>query len=347
MSESVNPVLVETTRRDRKGGERVENRHRGALAVAGPDGELILALGDVGRQIFPRSAVKMIQALPLVESGAADAFGLTTENLALACASHEGASAHVERVAALLAHLGLSESDLGCGPQKPGDKAEAERLRETGEAPCRLHHNCSGKHGGFLTFTRHVKADPADYLNPDGAVQTAVAEAFAQAVDADSPPDYGVDGCAAPNFTADLTGLARAMAGFAASKGVGARGSAQIRLRQAMKAHPFLIAGEGRACTRLTESLPDEAVVKMGADGVFTAILPAQGLGLALKMDDGSNRAAETALAAILQRLDAVAGAEVLVESLRRAPILNSRSEPVGEIRPSDALGSSFARATP
>ena len=343
MSDSVNPVLVETTRRDRKGGEIVENLHRGAVAVAGPDGELIFALGDVGRRIFPRSAVKMIQAIPLVSSGAAEAYGLTSEHLALSCASHEGSHEHVRRVSAWLERLGLGESDLGCGPQDPSDKAEAERLRGTGEKPCRLHHNCSGKHGGFLTLTRHLKAAPADYLDPEAPTQRAVGAAFAEATGQDALPAHGVDGCAAPNFTASLAGVARAMAGFASAGDGDAHDAAQLRLRRAMKAHPFLIAGEGRACTRLTEALPEEAVVKVGADGVFTAILPGRGVGLALKIDDGANRAAESALAAILTALGATKGAEALTESLREPPIRNSRSEVVGAIRPAGSFSGSLS----
>lgn len=342
--ESANPVLVETTRRDRKGGEIVENRHRGAVAAVGPDGELILALGDVERRIFPRSAVKMIQALPLLSSGAAEAYGLTTEHLALSCASHEGSHEHVRRVAAWLEALGLGEQDLGCGPQEPGDKAEAERLRGTGEKPCRLHHNCSGKHGGFLTLTRHLKADPASYLDPDGRTQTAVAEAFAEATGQDALPAYGVDGCAAPNFTASLAGVARAMAGFASAGDGDPHDAALLRLRRAMKAHPFLIAGEGRACTRLTEALPEEAVVKVGADGIFTAILPKQGLGVALKIDDGAGKPAEAALAAVLTALGATRGAEALTESLRMQTIRNSRSEAVGAIRPAAAFEAALRR---
>lgn len=347
MPESVNPVLVETTRRDRKGGEIVENRHRGAIAVAGPDGELIFALGDVERRIFPRSAVKMIQALPLVESGAAEAFRLTEEHLALSCASHEGSHEHVARVAAWLEALGLGEQDLGCGPQTPSDKAEAARLLDSGEKPCRLHHNCSGKHGGFLTLTRHLKAAPAGYLDPEGPTQSAVAEAFAAVTDQSAPPAYGVDGCAAPNFTADLAGVARAMARFASCDRAGGeggvRGAAMGRLRRAMKAHPFLIAGEGRACTRLTEALPEEAVVKVGADGIFTAILPGRGLGLALKIDDGAGKPAESALAAVLTALGAARGVEGLAESLRMQPIRNSRLEAVGAIRPAEGLTQALA----
>ncbi len=338
MSDSVNPVLVETTRRDRRGGEIVENLHRGALAVAGPDGELIFALGDVERRIFPRSAVKMIQAIPLVSSGAAEAYGLTAEHLALACASHEGAQEHVARVAAWLEALGLGEPDLGCGPQEPGDKTEAARLRAAGEKPCRLHHNCSGKHGGFLTLARRLKAAPADYLDPAGPTQSAVGAAFAEATGQDAAPAYGVDGCAAPNFTASLAGVARAMAAFASAGDGDPHDAALLRLRRAMKAHPSLIAGHGRACTRLTEALPEEGVAKVGADGVFTAILPGRGVGLALKIDDGANRAAESVLASLLTALGAAAGAESVTESLKASPIRNSRFEVVGERRPAEAL---------
>jgi L-asparaginase II len=279
----------------------VESRHQGHAVICNAGGAVVEAWGDAEAVIYPRSACKMIQALPWVESGAAD--GLGEDLLALACASHQGAPMHTARVAAWLEAMGLSEADLRCGAHAPYDRDAADSLIREGRQPCQLHNNCSGKHAGFLAYTRHLRAGP-EYVDPNHPVQQAVRAAVEELTGVPSP-GYGIDGCSAPNFATTLAGLARAMARFAAAtEGQGdARERAMVRLRTAMMAHPELVAGEGRACTGLMRAMAGRVAVKTGAEGVFTAILPEARLGVAVKIADGAGRAAEAVIATLLVRL--------------------------------------------
>ena len=318
-----NPVLVEETR-----GDFVECVHRGAFAVVATSGVVEAAAGEVDRAILPRSSVKLLQALPLVESGAAEALRLDDRRLALACASHQGSATHAALAAEWLAALGLGERDLICGPQIPNDRETRNALRESGAPPSQLHNNCSGKHTGFLALARHMGAPTADYVAIDHPVQRAAAEAFAEATGADAPLGWAVDGCSAPNFAAPLRALAWAFARVARpDEGFsGLRAAAARRLRDAMAAHPFEIAGAGRACTELTGAAAGRAVVKTGAEGCFTAALPEAGLGIALKIDDGDTAAAECAMAALLVRYGALDPDDPSV-ARRMAPVLRNRRD--------------------
>ncbi len=281
-------------------GDRVESRHCGHAVIAHADDGIVAAWGDPGAVIYPRSACKMVQALPLVESGAAD--GLTDERLALACASHQGAALHVRTVARWLSDIGRDAQDLRCGAHWPRDPEERDGLIRAGAEPCQMHNNCSGKHTGFLMLARHLRAGP-DYVEPDHPVQRAVRAAFEE-VTGEVSPGHGIDGCSAPNFATSLAGLARAMAFFAAADpGGDSRNRAACRLWRAMLARPELVAGEGRACTELMRATGGRAVLKTGAEGVFVAIIPERRMGLAVKIADGATRASEAAITALLQHL--------------------------------------------
>ncbi len=284
----------------------LESVHLGHAVVCDASGQIVQAWGDAQQTILPRSSCKMVQALPLVESGAADAFGLTSEHLALACASHQAAAIHTDRVVSWLADLGLDDTALRCGPQEPRDKDELRAMIRLGDSPCRYHNNCSGKHSGFLTLGKHLKAGP-EYVDPTHPVQTAVRDAFEDVTGRDSP-GFAIDGCSAPNFATTLQGLARAMAFFATARDGDAplRNRAAARLVDAMVAHPDLVAGEGRACTDLMRAMGGRVAVKTGAEGVFVAILRDRGLGVAVKIHDGATRAANLAITAILVHLGAL-----------------------------------------
>lgn len=330
MGEAV--VMAEVTR-----GPFVESVHRGHAVVVDAAGEVVRAWGDPELEMLPRSSCKMIQALPLVESGAADAAGLGTRHLALSCASHNGAAIHTDLVTEWLSGLGLSEGDLRCGPQEPADRPAMEALIRSGEAPCRCHNNCSGKHSGFLTLNRHLGGG-SEYHEPDHVVQKTVRTAFEEVTGLDSP-GYGIDGCSAPNFATTLTGLARGMAFFAAAReGGGTRGDAAARLVRAMMAHPELVAGEGRACTALMRSMRGRAAVKTGAEAVFVAILPEQKLGVAVKIEDGTTRGAETAIAAILVGLGVLDPAHAAAQAYLHTPLPNRMGYVAGEVRATAAL---------
>ncbi|MFQ5985711.1 MAG: asparaginase, partial [Alphaproteobacteria bacterium] len=243
---STNPVLVEGTR-----GGLLESAHRGAAAVADTRGRLRHAWGDVTRPVYPRSAVKPLQALPLVETGAADRFTLSDVELALACASHNGEPRQVETVKAWLERLHLTEDDLECGPHAPLNATAAEALVRDGRNPTRLHNNCSGKHAGYLTLARHLGVPPRGYSRPDHPVQRVVTRTLAEMADVDAEPvPVAVDGCGVPTLGLPLARLAAAMARLAAAHDLSpARAAAAERVFEAMGREAAMVAGRGRFCT--------------------------------------------------------------------------------------------------
>ncbi|EAQ24344.1 asparaginase [Roseovarius sp. 217] len=318
-------------------GPMAESVHLGHAVICDAGGSIVEAWGNPSETILPRSSSKMIQALPLITSGAADAQGLTTEQLALACASHNGAAIHTGRVARWLSDLGLTDDDFRCGAHDPQDKEAHKALLCSGTSPCQVHNNCSGKHAGFLTLNRHLSGGP-EYIAPDHPVQRAVLEAF-ETVTRETSPFYGIDGCSAPNHASSLHGMARAMAWFAgASESGDVAERAAVRLWQAMVAHPALVAGEGRACTELMRACSEPVALKTGAEAFFIAILPQRKLGVALKIADGGTRGAECAIASILVRLGVLDPAHPAALKYRNAPIVNWRGVETGMIRPAAAL---------
>ncbi|QUS35975.1 asparaginase [Falsirhodobacter algicola] len=317
-------------------GGLLESTHLGHAVICHADGEVVRAWGDPNAVIFPRSSCKMLQALPLVESGAAEAHGLTDRQLALSCASHSGAALHAGTVGRWLSDLNLREQDLRCGCHMPWDTEERDRLIRAGEAPCQLHNNCSGKHAGFLTLNRHLGGD-AEYLEIDHPVQRAVKAAFEEVTD-ETSPGYGIDGCSAPNFATSLQGLARAMAFFAGARDDGGpRERAAARLARAMAAHPEMVAGEGRADTELMRAM-DGVAMKMGAEAVYVAILPQKRMGIALKITDGHVPAAEAAIARLLVELGVLDAAHPATRRRLDAVQTNWRGIETGVFRTSDGF---------
>lgn len=318
-------------------GDFLESLHCGHAVICGADGQIVEAWGDPHAVVLPRSSSKMLQALPLVESGAADARGLTPAHLALACASHNGAPIHVERVNNWLADLGCGDDDFRCGPQESRDDALRIQMIRDGQSPCRVHNNCSGKHAGFLTLNQHLGGD-AEYCQIDHPVQQACMDAF-EDVTGENSPGFGIDGCSAPNHAATLHGIARAMAFFAAAEEDGdARQSAAARLRNAMVTYPELVAGEGRACTELMRACGGRVALKTGAEAFFIAIIPEMKLGVALKIMDGTTRGAEAAIAAILVRLGILDAAHPAARKFMTPAIRNWDGLVTGAIRPTRAL---------
>ncbi len=307
-------------------GGRVESVHLGHAVICDGAGDVVEAWGDPAAIIFPRSSCKMIQALPLLESGAGR--DLTDRHLALACASHQGASIHTGLAQSWLGDLGLGDSDLRCGAQVPSDLEARDALIRAGDAPCQVHNNCSGKHTGFLMLGQHLGAGP-EYIEPDHPVQRAIRAAFEEVTDMESP-GFAIDGCSAPNFATRLDALAAAMGRFARSDGRDKRAEAMARLTRAMGAAPELVAGEGRACTDLIRAMEGRAVVKTGAEAVFVAILPALDRGIALKIVDGATRAAEAVIATLLVRLGALAPDAPVAKRLTHGPITNWRGTVTG-----------------
>lgn len=313
-------------------GPFLESVHSGHAVICDGTGQIVDAWGNPEAVVLARSSSKMIQALPLVRSGAAGAFNLTTQQLALSCASHQGAKIHVDTVGAWLNDLGLGDDDFRCGTEESRDKAVREAQIRAFEKPCRIHNNCSGKHAGFLTLTKHLGAGP-DYTNPDHPVQRACLEAF-EDVTQQTSPGFGIDGCSAPNYAATLHGIARAMAHFANAP----EGSAEVRLHEAMRLHPELVAGEGRACTELMKACDGKVALKTGAEGFFIAILPELGLGIALKAACGTTRAAEAAIAALLVRVGVLDANHPAALKRINAPIKNWDGLVTGVLKPAAGL---------
>jgi L-asparaginase II len=325
-----NPILVELTR-----GARLESVHRGAIAIARASGDLIAAVGEVERPIFPRSAVKPLQALPLIESGAADHYGLRAPEIAIACGSHAGTPEHVAVVARMLSRSGLEAAALACGIQAPLDEAASRELVRAGLAATALNHNCSGKHAGMLATAAHQREPIENYWWPEHPVQGRIVSLLQEMTGQGLTPDLcGIDGCSVPNWAIPLAGLATAFARFAGGEGVtGVRASACRRLAEACWAHPTLVAGRGRLDTEAMASLPGRVLLKTGAEGVYCGAFPELGLGFAVKIDDGGKRAAEVVAAGLLSRL--CAGAPALGPP---TSLSNFRGLSVGEIRHAAAL---------
>jgi L-asparaginase II len=330
------PVLVEVFR-----GSRVESRHRGAVAVCDPNGREVFALGDVGAPIFPRSAVKALQALPLLESGAAERFSLTQDEIALACSSHSGEPVHAETARGMLRKCGQDVEALECGVHWPISVEAARALAARGATPSALHNNCSGKHAGFICLSCAAGVEPSGYVTPEHLVQREVKAAIEELTKTRFDEDSrAIDGCAIPAYAVPVKALAQGFARFGAGHGLApVRAAAATRIREAVAAHPALLAGAGRFDTLATQALGLRAFVKTGAEGVYCAAFPELGLGVAIKCLDGATRAAETAMAAIIARFLPLSEMERGALAPHTAPLLhNWNGAIVGQIRASSAL---------
>ena len=333
-----NPILVECLR-----GDAVESFHRGAFAVVDADGGLRRAAGAIDRPIFPRSAVKVLQALPLVAGGAADALALTDEELALACASHGGEERHEQTAASMLAKAGVDVAALECGAHWPYDDGAVKAMARAGQAPSALHNNCSGKHAGFvcvgclLAGRRGVADFLRGYVRPEHPVMREVGAALQAATGYDlATTACATDGCSIPTYAIPLRHLAHAFARVGTGVGLDAdRARAAVRLRQAVARHPFMVAGTGRFDTRLMERFGERVFCKVGAEGVYCAALPELGLGIAIKIDDGNGaRASEGVLAALLAALLPLDAADAdFLGGLADTPLQNRNGIEVGRPR--------------
>ena len=326
------PLVVECTR-----GPAVESRHLVDVAVVDPAGRLVQGWGDTDSVVYPRSAIKSVQVLPLIETGAAERFGVTDEEIALACSSHNGQPAHVALVRGWLKRAGLGEDDLECGPHLPHHTPSAHACVHTGESARAVHNMCSGKHTAFLVTARALGEPTQGYISRDHPVQQRVAAAISalSGHDLERAP-WAIDGCSIPTIGLPLSGLARAAARIADPTGLADERQAAIaRVRRAVAGYPFMVAGDGRACTRIIETAGERVLVKFGAEGVFYAALYESGLGLALKVHDGATRAANAAVASMLDRLGVLddRDREALADMLDR-PLRNWAGRLVGAVRP-------------
>ncbi|THF47518.1 asparaginase [Allorhizobium terrae] len=331
-----NPVTVEVTR-----GNRVESRHRGTVVVVDGDGKIVFSAGDIDALTFPRSACKAMQALPLIESGAADAFGLSDQQLALACSSHSGEDEHVATAAAMLAKAGRDETVLECGAHWSSHQQTLIHQARTLEKPNALHNNCSGKHCGFICTCVHMGYDPKGYVEYDHPLQQDIRDTMQSLTGAVLDHDTcGTDGCSIPTYAVPLKALAHGFAKMGTGQGLAPlRAKASKRLMDACMAEPFYVAGTKRACTAIMQAAPGKIFAKTGAEGVFCAVLPEQGLSIAVKAEDGATRAAEAMVTALLSRYfekDSTEHAALM--AMTNKPMHNWNGRHVGDVRVTDVL---------
>jgi len=328
----MNPVLANVTR-----GNAIESVHRGAISVVDSSGRSVYSVGDINQPQYPRSSLKFIQAIPLVESGAARHYALDSQKLAFACASHNAEAVHSDLAASWLNDIGCSPDDLECGAELPLDEDTRFALIEQKQKPGRHHHNCSGKHCGLVTTARFFKEEHKGYRLYDHAVQRRLLDVVGSmaSVDAMTLP-WGYDGCGIPNVAMPLQSTALAFARFSRPAELEtSRAEAVETIATAVAEHPYMVAGKNRLCTDLMELTGRDVLVKTGAEGFYTAVIREQGLGVALKIDDGNGRASMVALGAVLLKLDAITERQYQTLKHHVCPdVLNSRKETVGQIQP-------------
>lgn len=331
----MNPVLVEVWR-----NREIESQHRGAVVAVDVAGNRLLQAGDVEKLVFPRSALKPIQAIPLLEDGAADHFALTSAEIALSCASHNAEPVHIAALEQWMARLHVTPEDLECGEALPLYQPAAHALVAQGRAPGRHHHNCSGKHTGMLTLARFHGEALTGYSGYRHRTQQLWMSALQSLTGLDVPSlPWDLDGCGLPALALPLASLATAYARLAepaADPAIAAQRSRAIeRICAAMQRHPELVAGTDRCCTAVMQQV-DGLTVKTGAEGVFGAVSHRHGVGIALKIDDGGTRGAEVALGAVLRKLGLIE--EDDYQALERhffPPVRNSQQRVTGAVRPS------------
>lgn len=328
-------VLAETTR-----GGMVESIHHGIVAVANPAGEIVASAGDVHQLIFYRSSAKPFQAIPVVESGAADRFGFTDRELALCCASHSGQPHHQAEVRAMLAKLGLTPEALQCGSIVPYNAAEGARVQAGLETKSALMCDCSGKHSGMLAVCVHEGLPIETYIEINHPLQQRILGIMAQVLRV-AVPDIvlGTDGCSLPTFGASVAACAKSWAALAAPDAVPAgfgreHAAALKRLRTAMVAAPENVAGDGELVTDMMQLAGPRLYAKSGAEGLICFALPEQQLGVAIRVLDGSFRTHPVVVAAVLRQLKALDEATLGAIAARHpAELRNHNRRLVGEIR--------------
>lgn len=324
-----NPVLVEIVR-----GDAVESAHRGAWVLVGRSGQVLDGMGQFEAGYYARSSIKSLQALPLLETGAAERFGYSDAELALALASHDAETLHTDGVRGILGRLGLGVEHLRCGPQPPGDPLARAELAKRGERPCAIHNNCSGKHAGFLALALHLGVAPEQYLERNSAGQRLVREAVLEMTGLDDAQmGEAVDGCSAPTFRMPLTALAGAFARVSNPEGLAApRRAACERMLRAVAAHPAHIAGsKKRICTEIVRATQGRLFPKLGGEAVYAIGVQGKGCALAIKIDDGGYRALHALILGLLRRFELASAAELAaLEHWREARLCNWAGLEVG-----------------
>lgn len=273
--------------RSERGGS-LESIRRGHVVVVNDRGELVHSIGDDECRTFFRSAVKPFQILPLMESDFFESYGFEDRHIAVMVASHSSQPEHTKVVREVLKKAGVMEADLECGVHAPAHEPSRDRLVRSGRTPSAIHNNCSGKHAGMLALAKGNGWPLTGYIHADHPVQIAVRRAVQEATGVVLDDKLsGIDGCGIPTHSAPIRGLALGFARMATGAFDGRREAAMIRVRESMMKFPVLIAGEGRGDTDLMATRPGAVFTKVGAKGVLGMGIPEQGLGVAIKIEDG------------------------------------------------------------
>ncbi len=319
----------------------VESRHYGSIAVVDNRGELIAGAGDVNRVTYMRSAAKPVQAIPVIESGAVDAFGISDKELAVICASHQGQDIHVSAVSSILAKIGVNERSLACGIHPPANAAAARSLVRTGREPRALHNNCSGKHVGMLALAQHFGADLETYLDSESPVQTAIKSALGETLDVKkSAVHLGTDGCGAPTFAVPLRNIALGFARFGDPVELPAsRSNAMRRISAAMTDNAEMVSGTGGMDTDVMSVGNGKVMMKGGAEGLKAIALLDRGIGIACRMEDGSDRAFAAIVWQLVRDLGVFSDDDLAdLAALQPVAVMNHQGRVIGEIRSTLAL---------
>ncbi len=344
------PVLVEVRR-----GYIVESRHRGSIVAVEPDGRVIARVGDEYTISSTRSAIKPIQAIPVITSGAADRFELSPREIALICGSHSGEPMHTEAVQALLTRIGLGERALLCGAHRPYSEQAAKNLELSGRPFSQLHSNCSGKHVGMIATAVHLGIALDDYVSPSHPIQRAITSLLKRIGGIEDEPPIAIDGCSAPTFAVSIASLALSFARLvdSLSEEIDAANpldererAAARRIIGAMTSHPEMVAGSaGRLDTDLMRATAGRLICKIGAEAVYAiGVLPCErfprGLGVAMKIEDGASRGLNPTVVETLVQLE-VLGCEQSKElaAYHSEKIINFRGLEAGEVRAIFNLG--------
>lgn len=319
----------------------LEMEFRGALSLVGNDGVELFKVGDTSRLVFPRSSLKLIQVLPILESGAADHFGFTLEDIALMCGSHNAEPRHVEAVRRILKRIDVPESALQCGPHPPLSTKAFRDLLRSGQEPEAVHNNCSGQHAGFLALARYWGAPIENYLDPAHPIQMRIKSLvsyFSGIPEANLV--LGLDGCSAPNFAMPLYNLALTFRRLSYPVAeIPALEYARAKMVRAVTTHPFLVAGNDRYCTDLMMATRGNLIGKVGAAGIYCTALLYTYTGMAVKIDDGSEGPQYNIIQTALERLNYLPDeVKRMLEKYKLSPIVNCSGTQVGYRYPADEV---------
>ncbi|MGE5701595.1 MAG: asparaginase [Clostridia bacterium] len=321
-----------------KRGNHIESTHKGSIAVVDWQGNLLYGAGDITRMTFTRSALKPVQAIPVIQSGAADRFLMNDKEIAILCGSHNGEEQHTQVVNSMLFRIGLAEDNLQCGAHPPYSQESYLELVKKQIEPSQIHNNCSGKHTGMLALALHLESDISTYHKMEHPVQRKVLEALLELAElTEEQVISGIDGCGVPNFGLPLNKMAQVFAKLANPEHLHPQSLKQAikRITHAMQQYPEMVSGTNEFCTEVMKVCKSKLIAKAGAEGVYCLGLLDKGIGIAIKAEDGNLRSAYPAAVEVLKQLGELTPQELeALESFHTPVIKNRKGEHVGRVEP-------------